>query len=73
MRALDPRDDDGIGVWTCSRLSFGRQSLDAAIRNAQAPKTSLRSRGTDAPHLRKVCFNGRTAGRFAPGDRRSGE
>jgi hypoxanthine-DNA glycosylase len=39
-------------------------SLDAAIRNASPNDfASLRAH---APKLAKVCFNGKTAGRFAP-------
>lgn len=53
-----------IGLWdviaTCSRQG----SLDSAIRQAQANQfEQLRHL---CPHLRRVCFNGKTSGKFAP-------
>lgn len=54
----------GIGVWDVLAACHREGSLDAAIRNAQPNDfASLREH---APKLRKVCFNGKTAGRFAP-------
>ena len=54
----------GIGVWDVLAACHREGSLDAAIRNAQPNDfASLRDH---APLLRKVCFNGKTAGRFAP-------
>lgn len=54
----------GIGVWDVLAACHREGSLDAAIRNAQPNDfASLREH---APLLRKVCFNGKTAGRFAP-------
>lgn len=53
-----------IGLWdvfgSCERAG----SLDAAIRNAEANDIAgLRQR---LPHLRRLLFNGRSAGHFAP-------
>lgn len=54
----------GIGVWDVLDACHRVGSLDSAIRNAQPNDfDSLREH---APLLRKVCFNGKTAGRFAP-------
>jgi hypoxanthine-DNA glycosylase len=54
----------GIAIWdvygSCERAG----SLDSAIRNARPNDfAGLRK---SAAALRRVCFNGRTAGRFAP-------
>jgi hypoxanthine-DNA glycosylase len=54
----------GIGVWDVLAACEREGSLDAAIRNATPNDfASLRAH---APKLGKVCFNGKTAGRFAP-------
>ncbi|MFM0250704.1 MULTISPECIES: DNA-deoxyinosine glycosylase [Paraburkholderia] len=54
----------GIGVWDVLAACEREGSLDAAIRNASPNDfVSLRAH---APLLKKVCFNGKTAGRFAP-------
>jgi len=54
----------GVGVWDVLAACTREGSLDAAIRNATPNDfASLREY---APLLRKVCFNGKTAGRFAP-------
>ncbi|MDR6493497.1 DNA-deoxyinosine glycosylase [Paraburkholderia sp. 22099] len=54
----------GIGVWDVLAACHREGSLDAAIRNALPNDfASLREH---APLLKKVCFNGKTAGRFAP-------
>lgn len=54
----------GIGLWDVLDACHRTGSLDSAIRNAQPNDfASLREH---APMLRKVCFNGKTAGRFAP-------
>lgn len=54
----------GIGIWDVLDACQREGSLDSAIRNAQPNDfASLREH---APLLRKVCFNGKTAGRFAP-------
>lgn len=53
----------GIGIWDVLDACHREGSLDSAIRNAQPNDfASLREY---APRLRKVCFNGKTAGRFA--------
>ncbi|HEX7912038.1 MAG TPA: DNA-deoxyinosine glycosylase [Paraburkholderia sp.] len=53
----------GIGVWDVLAACHREGSLDSAIRNATPNDfASLREY---APQLRKVCFNGKTAGRFA--------
>ncbi|MCC8396295.1 DNA-deoxyinosine glycosylase [Paraburkholderia sp. MMS20-SJTR3] len=52
-----------IGIWDVLDACHRQGSLDSAIRNAQPNDfASLREH---APQLRKVCFNGKTAGRFA--------
>lgn len=54
----------GIGIWDVLDACHREGSLDSAIRNAQPNDfDSLREH---APLLKKVCFNGKTAGRFAP-------
>ncbi|WP_144108412.1 DNA-deoxyinosine glycosylase [Paraburkholderia sp. BCC1886] len=54
----------GVGVWDVLDACQREGSLDSAIRHAQPNDfASLREH---APLLRKVCFNGKTAGRFAP-------
>ncbi|CAG4895750.1 DNA-deoxyinosine glycosylase [Paraburkholderia gardini] len=53
----------GIGIWDVLDACHREGSLDSAIRNAQPNDfASLREH---APRLRKVCFNGKAAGRFA--------
>ena len=52
----------GCGIWDVLAACQREGSLDTAIRHAQANDfVSLRAH---APHLLKVCFNGKTAGRF---------
>lgn len=53
----------GIGIWDVYRSCEREGSLDAAIRNAQPNDFSALPQW--APRLSRVCFNGRTAGRFA--------
>ncbi|HEY3595982.1 MAG TPA: DNA-deoxyinosine glycosylase [Paraburkholderia sp.] len=53
----------GIGVWDVLAACTREGSLDAAIRNATP--NSFASLREHAPLLKKVCFNGKTAGRFA--------
>lgn len=54
----------GIGIWDVLGACHREGSLDSAIRHAQPNDfASLREH---APRLAKVCFNGKTAGRFAP-------
>jgi hypoxanthine-DNA glycosylase len=54
----------GIGVWDVLAACTREGSLDAAIRNATP--NDFASFREYAPSLKKVCFNGKTAGRFAP-------
>ncbi len=54
----------GIAVWDVYRNCRREGSLDAAIRDASANDFNLMK--TLAPRLTLVCFNGQTAGRFAP-------
>lgn len=56
--------DAGIAVWDVYDRCRREGSLDAAIRDASANDFSRLK--TLAPHLGLVCFNGQTAGRFAP-------
>ncbi len=56
--------DAGIAVWDVYRNCRREGSLDAAIRDASANDFNLMK--TLAPRLALVCFNGQTAGRFAP-------
>lgn len=53
----------GIAIWDIYRSCRRQGSLDAAIRDALA-NDFRRLRGL-APQLRRVCFNGQTAGRYA--------
>ncbi|KVP72139.1 DNA-deoxyinosine glycosylase [Burkholderia ubonensis] len=53
----------GIGIWDVLAACRREGSLDSAIRNAKPNDfDALREH---APLLKKVCFNGKTAGRFA--------
>jgi hypoxanthine-DNA glycosylase len=54
----------GIGVWDVLAACTREGSLDVAIRNATP--NDFASFREYAPGLKKVCFNGKTAGRFAP-------
>jgi len=56
--------DAGVAVWDVYRRCRREGSLDAAIRDASANDFSSLQRL--APRLALVCFNGQTAGRFAP-------
>ncbi|MGI4858147.1 MAG: DNA-deoxyinosine glycosylase [Janthinobacterium lividum] len=54
----------GVGLWDVLAACHREGSLDAAIRHAQPNDfASLRAQ---APRLETLCFNGKTAGRFAP-------
>lgn len=54
----------GIAIWDVYGACRREGSLDSAIRAAAANDVAaLRNK---APRLRRVCFNGRTAGKFAP-------
>ena len=53
----------GIAVWDVYACCERAGSLDSAIRGGQA--NDFRVLKNLAPELRRVCFNGRTAARFA--------
>lgn len=54
----------GIAIWDVYAACRREGSLDSAIRAAVANDVAALRK--QAPHLRRVCFNGKTAGRFAP-------
>lgn len=62
--------DAGIAIWDVYAECERSGSLDSAIRNAvpndfsKLQKSALAGRRTIS--LRRVCFNGQSAGRFAP-------
>jgi len=52
----------GIGLWDVIAACERSGSLDSAIRNAQHNNFApLKKR---CPHLKRVCFNGKTSGKF---------
>jgi TDG/mug DNA glycosylase family protein len=53
---------NGIGLWDVLAACAREGSLDGAIRQAQANDFALLQRL--APALRRVCFNGKTSGRY---------
>lgn len=53
-----------IGLWDVIAACERKGSLDASIRRAQTVDFSALQRGF--PALRRIAFNGKTAGRFAP-------
>ena len=53
----------GVGVWDVYRACRREGALDAAIKAPESNDFSQLDRV--APHLRRVCFNGQTAGRSA--------
>ena len=53
-----------IGLWDVIAACERKGSLDASIRRAQAANFSVLQQ--DYPALRRIAFNGKTAGRFAP-------
>jgi hypoxanthine-DNA glycosylase len=54
----------GIGLWDVLAACEREGSLDSAIRNASP--NDFDAFRTRFPRLRKVCFNGKTSGKFAP-------
>ena len=54
----------GIAIWDVYGACRREGSLDSAIREATANDVAALKK--IAPQLRRVCFNGKTAGRFAP-------
>ncbi len=53
-----------IGLWDVIAACEREGSLDSSIRRAQTANFSVLQRGY--PALRRIAFNGKTAGRFAP-------
>lgn len=53
-----------IGLWDVIAACEREGSLDTAIRRAQANEFAMLKQ--QAPQLEKICFNGKTSGRFAP-------
>ncbi len=53
----------GIGIWDVLAAYHREGSLDSAVRHAKP--NDFDSLSERAPLLKKVCFNGKTAGRFA--------
>ena len=51
-----------IGVWDVYRCCAREGALDSAIEAGEPNDFSLLK--TDAPQLRRVCFNGKTSGKF---------
>lgn len=54
----------GIGIWDVYQACIRPGALDADIRAGEA--NDLAGLIQQAPDLRRVCFNGQTAGKFAP-------
>lgn len=54
----------GIAIWDVYAACRREGSLDSAIRAAAA--NDIAALKSIAPRLRRVCFNGKTAGKFAP-------
>ena len=54
----------GIAFWDVYAACRREGSLDSAIRAAAANDVAALKK--NAPQLRRVCFNGKTAGKFAP-------
>ncbi|AQG98094.1 DNA-deoxyinosine glycosylase [Burkholderia sp. KK1] len=54
----------GIGLWDVLAACEREGSLDAAIRNASP--NDFAAFHARFPKLRRVCFNGKTSGKFAP-------
>jgi len=54
----------GIGLWDVLAACEREGSLDSAIRNASP--NDFAAFHTHFPKLRRVCFNGKTSGKFAP-------
>ncbi|MDR3054800.1 MAG: DNA-deoxyinosine glycosylase [Zoogloeaceae bacterium] len=53
-----------IGIWDVYRACIRPGALDADIRAGKA--NDFAALLPQTPHLRRVCFNGQTAGKFAP-------
>ena len=53
-----------VGLWDVIAACEREGSLDAAIRRAQSNEFAMLKH--QCPQLDKVCFNGKTSGRYAP-------
>ena len=56
--------DAGLGLWDVYASCTRAGSLDSAIRDAVP--NDFKTLHRRAPHLRRVCHNGKTSARFAP-------
>lgn len=56
--------DAGVGIWDVYAACERQGSLDSAIRHGRP--NDFASLACWVPALRRVCFNGQRAGRFAP-------
>jgi hypoxanthine-DNA glycosylase len=54
----------GIGLWDVIDVCQREGSLDSAIRRAQPNDFTVLKH--QCPKLKRVCFNGKTSGKFAP-------
>lgn len=61
---LERLRDHQIGLWDVIDVCEREGSLDSAIRRAQHNDFDVLKH--QCPHLRRVCFNGKTSGKFAP-------
>lgn len=62
--------EHGIGLWDVLAACEREGSLDTAIRHANP--NDFASFRLHAPGLKKLCFNGKTSGRFEPVIREAG-
>ncbi|WP_438395892.1 DNA-deoxyinosine glycosylase [Caballeronia sp. DA-9] len=62
--------EHGIGLWDVLAACEREGSLDSAIRHANP--NDFASFRRHAPGLKKLCFNGKTSGRFEPVIREAG-
>lgn len=53
-----------IGLWDVIAVCEREGSLDSAIKRAQANEFDVLKH--ECPNLKRVCFNGKTSGKFAP-------
>lgn len=53
-----------IGLWDVIDVCAREGSLDSAIRHAKANDFDILKH--ECPELKRVCFNGKTSGKFAP-------
>jgi hypoxanthine-DNA glycosylase len=54
----------GLAIWDVYGACQRQGSLDAAIRQGEA--NDFATLAAEAPRITRVCFNGQTAGKFAP-------